>query len=227
MPIDNFDDMTFVAFLDISGFKELMRNKEKACGALDTLYQAGYGVLGTQNNRHRVEGIFISDSGLLFVRRSARTILGAPGALRLLLEIIKRINERMLHRDLMLTVSIAFGEFRYQVRREFEGIGKTQIYGNAYTAAFLDNENGKPKIQPGQCRIVKDNLPGAVNEAIGNNRRDRILRLIKERDADNEHYYFYWMVDDRGQIEKFEQQYRDAYNLKYAGILKALKRRRY
>jgi len=47
--------------------------------------------------------------------------------------------------------------------------------------------------------------------------------MIRERDGDNQHYYYYWMVDEASEIKRFEQNYKDAYNLKYAGILKALK----
>ena len=74
MPLNNYDGNTFVAFLDISGFKELMRNEKKAWNALDKLYQYGYEILGNQNNECRVEGIFISDCGVLFVRRDNRNI---------------------------------------------------------------------------------------------------------------------------------------------------------
>ncbi|HIC90997.1 MAG TPA: hypothetical protein EYP21_02835 [Syntrophaceae bacterium] len=223
MPINNYDGDTFVAFLDISGFKELMRNEKKAWNALDRLYQSGYEILKNQNNECRVEGIFISDSGVLFVRRNNRIMPSTSESLKSLLVMIKRINERMRENDFMLTTSIAYGKFRYQERIEFEGIEKNPIYGNAYVSAFLDNENGKPKIQSGQCRIVKKNLPVEINNVIEHNHTDEILRMVKERKGDNKHYYYYWMVNTPEEISRFEQQYRDAYILKYAGMLKALK----
>jgi len=52
----------------------------------------------------------------------------------------------------------------------------------------LDNEAGKPKIQPGQCRIVKENLPGSVEMAIKRGENE-IFRLIGERRRDRKHYY--------------------------------------
>jgi len=113
MPINNYGGDTFVAFLDISGFKELMRNEKEAWKALDKLYQHGYEILRNQNNECRVDGIFISDSGVLFVRRNNR-ILGNSESLRSLLIKIKTINERMRESDFMLTTSIAYGRFRYQ-----------------------------------------------------------------------------------------------------------------
>ena len=223
MPINNYNGDTFVAFLDISGFKELMRNEKKAWKALDRLYQYGYEILRNQNNECRVEGIFISDSGVLFVRRNNRIIPKISDGLISLLMILKRINERMRGNDFMLTTSIAYGEFRYQERIEFRGIEKNPIYGNAYISAFLDNENGKPKIQPGQCRIVEENLPSDITRSIEQSQNNDIFGMIRKREGDNKHYYYYWMVNDSHEIERFEQNYKDAYTLKYAGMLKALK----
>jgi hypothetical protein len=70
MSINNYNGDTFVAFLDISGFKELMRNENKALNALDKLYQYSYVVIkgNYQQNSVQVEGLFVSDSGILFAR---------------------------------------------------------------------------------------------------------------------------------------------------------------
>lgn len=66
MAIADFNGDTFVAFLDISGFKEMMKGDgAQAVNALDKLNQAGYNVL--QNNQN-IGGIFISDCGVLFVQ---------------------------------------------------------------------------------------------------------------------------------------------------------------
>ncbi|MFC1927909.1 hypothetical protein ACFLW7_04970 [Chloroflexota bacterium] len=223
MPIDNYDGDTFVAFLDISGFKELMRDEKRAWKALDRLYEYGYEILRNQNNGCRVEGIFVSDSGVLFVRRNNRITPKISDGLMSLLMILKRINEGMRGSDFMLTTSIAYGEFRYQERIEFGGIEKNPIYGNAYVSALLDNENGKPRIQPGQCRIVEKNLPSEIARSIEQSQNNHIFRMIKRREGDNRHYYYYWMVDHSHEVERFEQNYKDAYTLKYAGMLRALK----
>jgi len=42
MPINNFSGTTYVAFSDLNGFKEMMRNHEKAAKALDKLYKTVY-----------------------------------------------------------------------------------------------------------------------------------------------------------------------------------------
>ena len=212
MPISNYEGETFVAFLDISGFKELMR-RGRALEALDCLYNAGYGNLGSQNG-NRVEGIFISDCGVLFVRNK-KDSLNQADDLRSILEAIRRINKIMIRNDFMLTTSIAYGNFKYQERIEFEGIGKNLIVGNAYSEAFLDNEYGNPKIQPGQCRLVEKNLPNILI--------DERFRTVCKRGGNDKHYYYYWMVSTTYEIERFEKEYKDTYNLKYAGMLNVLK----
>lgn len=223
MSIDSYDEDTFVAFLDISGFKELMRNEEKALDALDTLYNYGYKIIENQNNECRVEGIFISDSCMLFVRNNNQNISSISESLKSLLIVIKGINERMREKDFMLTSSIAYGKFKYQGRIEFPGIEKNLIYGNAYVSAFLDNENGKPKIQPGQCRITRKNLPDDIIQVIEQNQDSDIFRMLKKRGNDNKYYYYYWMVNNPHEIKGFEKNYKDAYKLKYTGMLKALR----
>ena len=222
MQIANFDEDTFVAFLDISGFKELMKDEKKAGTALDRLYQYGYEVLRDQENSGQVEGIFISDCGILFVRNGQ----DKTTCLMSLLKVIREINKKMLEHNFMLTTSIAYGNFKYQDRIEFKGLTKNLLYGSAYLAAFLDNENGKPKIQPGQCRIVKEDLPRGIVAALeSDHNQDEIRQLIERRNNDANHNYFYWMVENLSGIVNFEKLYRDAYTLKFAGMLSALKMR--
>ena len=110
----------------------------------------------------------------------------------------------------MTTTSIAYGQFSYQNRIEFDGISKQPIYGNAYVSAFLDNENGTPKLEPGQCRVVLNNQE---NE-------DYNIPLLK---IAKKHYYYYWMVENENEIENFEKNYKNSYKLKYSGMLSALK----
>lgn len=219
MPVEDFEGNTFVAFLDISGFKILMRDEQRALRALGRFYETGFLVLHEQNNigNYRVDGFFVSDSGILFVRNGNE---GTYEQLESVLRAVERINRAMLNNDFMLTTSIAYGRFSYRGRFEFTGIEKNPIYGGAYVHAFLDNENGSPKIQPGQCRVIKRNLPPLFDNLLHQNHSPLLGRM---RDT-GKHYEFYWMVDDEWEIEDFKKQYNDAYDLKYAGMLKALKR---
>ncbi|OPY88317.1 MAG: hypothetical protein A4E71_00528 [Smithella sp. PtaU1.Bin162] len=218
MPVSNFDGETFVAFMDISGFKELMKKDNRAWEALNSFYSLGYMVLGDRTTNivsSKVEGIFVSDCGILFVNSNGTAI----EKLNLLLKKVMEINKGMLSRDFMLTTSIAYGHFKYQNRIEFEGIEKNAVYGGAYLDAYADAEIGNPHIQPGQCRIVKNKLPQEVVTEIETARDGIFEKIEKER----EHYYFYWNVSRKTEIEDFKSNYRDSYRLKYQGMLKALK----
>lgn len=206
MPINNFSGQTFVAFVDISGFKELMKNDARALEALKHFYQAGFDALREPRG---VEGFFVSDCGILFARDGTNQV-----KLSNLLESIKDINKKVLDRNYMLTTSISFGSFDYHDKLEFEGIEKNPIYGYAYVQAFLDNETGKPRIQPGQCRLLKKNLPQDISITTTE------FPLLRESTS---HFYYYWNVDNEDDIEAFQRRYNDSYNLKYEGMLKALK----
>ena len=208
MPIQNFNTETFVAFIDISGFKELMKDTENGLKALKSLYQSGYDAL---LNSEGVEGFFVSDCGILFVRDGNNI-----EKLTKLLSVIKIINNKMLERNYMLTTSISFGHFHYNNKLEFDGIEKNPIYGNAYVKSFLDNETGIPRIQPGQCRIVTKDLPNEINID------DNNFNLLKRKN-NGKHIYYYWNLNQENEIVNFEKQYNDTYKSKYSGMLQALK----
>lgn len=59
MPIADINENTFVAFTDISGFKELMKNDQNALEAIKYFYQSGYNIL--RNRNQNVDGFFVSD----------------------------------------------------------------------------------------------------------------------------------------------------------------------
>jgi hypothetical protein len=204
MPIPDYEGDTFVAFSDISGFKEMMKNDDSAVKALDHFYAAGFEIL--QNN-HSVHGSFISDCAVLFVNNNE----DAATQLQSLLMVVEQLNLRVLERNIMLTTSIARGRFSYHQRIEFEGINKNPIYGNAYVSALLDNESGTPRIQPGECRLV--------DQGLDSQQISSFPRLVKRET----HFYFYWMVSERTNIDLFKRHYADAYQQKYRGMLEAIK----
>ncbi|MHB1176388.1 MAG: hypothetical protein ACYCZJ_14805 [Sulfuriferula sp.] len=207
MPIQDFSGKCFVAFTDISGFKAMMKDGERAARAIDALYSAGFDILSRSPN---VNGFFISDCGVLFSRNNDQ-----KEQLERLLEVVRALNQQVLQQDIMLTTSIAWGDFSYHNRIEFTGINKQPIYGNAYVSAFLDNETGIPRLQPGQCRIIKQGVPTEVFYSVTQH------SLIESAKA---HCYYYWMVENAEEIPEFKRRYKDSYNLKYAGMLNAIKR---
>jgi len=204
VPIHPFNEDTFVAFTDISGFKEMMKNGDSATKAMGHLYSAGYNAL---LDTPAVNGLFISDCGVLFAREGDQS-----EKLSALLGVVKLINVSLLREGVMMTTSIAWGNFSYHERIEFTGIEKNPIYGNGYLSAFIDNEMGKPKLQPGECRIVKKTLAQLPPVAQA--------PYIEES---NSHYQYFWNVASPTQIAEFKRRYKDSYSLKYAGMLAALR----
>jgi hypothetical protein len=99
--------------------------------ALDALYSAGFEVL----RDHRLEpgplvdGFFLSDCGVLFVRGEQEA---AHLRLASLCQVVCQIHRRTFEKAIQLTTSIAWGDFSYEERIEFPGIEKNPIYGNAY-----------------------------------------------------------------------------------------------
>ena len=196
--LNNFSGQTFVAFIDICGFKAMM-NENKAFYALDKFYQIGYDELQTCRD---INGIFISDCGILYVTRDT----SKEEKLEILLRIVKSINLKMLDANYMLTTNIAYGDFFYQERRGFNGISKNLMMGNAYVKAFLDSQ-AKPKIDVGECRILKDN----IEEDFFKN-----PHLCPR----GKYFYYYWNVEDPEKIDLFKKDYKDS---RYIGALQILK----
>ena len=224
MPISNYNGKAFVAFVDISGFKKMMFNdKNKAFEALDTFYQIGYNALKRDNINKCIQGLFISDCGILiakFDKKEKYCNNKKVEKLNALLNVIKEINYKMLESNFMLTTSIAFGDFKYKNKIELKNISKNWLVGNAYLDAFLDNEDKTYKLKPGQCRIIcsTNDLENLCFNDLGDN------FIIGEEVNNKRHRYFYWNLQDKNQIKSFEQIYKKADNKVYEAELNALKK---
>lgn len=190
MPINNFYGKTFVAFADIAGFKEMMKDGDRGPLALDALYQSGYDLVSAQpEDGIRVEGFFISDCGVLFVRGDPNHTPNPQELFDVLLDAINSLNRKCFEKAVSLTTAIAWGDFSYHERLEVTGIEKNPIYGNAYVSAFIDNEVTSPKLYPNDCRILKHDLPPIVFESCTSRTGRHGARI---RNADK-HFYFEWM----------------------------------
>ncbi|HDD44248.1 MAG TPA: hypothetical protein ENG63_05240 [Candidatus Desulfofervidus auxilii] len=128
----------------------------------------------------------------------------------------------MIQCNFLLTASIAYGKFDYKERIEFVEIEKNLLFGNAYLDAYLDNENEKPKINPGECRILLNNQLTTLWRRIENS-KEYPYNLIVRKPTDSKHLYFYWMLRNKSEIEDFERKYKDTYNLKFRGMIGVLR----
>jgi hypothetical protein len=208
-----FDDETFLAYIDISGFKKLIKYGN-ASEALDSFYQHGYDVV---HKYHKLNGIFASDSGIIFIDDSPTN---SKNNLNSLLIAIKEINKLVLDDGFILTTSVAYGHFKFEKKIEFERFRKNKFFGNAFVQAFLDNDDAKIKIRPGECRILKETIPDSMLDHLRNrNFEENIFKFLEYR---NGYYYSYWMVNDISKIKDIKSSYEFAYESRYDLIKKVL-----
>jgi hypothetical protein len=125
----------------------------------------------------------------------------------------------ILRFNMMLTTSIAYGQFDYSQRNEFVGIDKNLLMGNPYLQAYLEQSSGKPKLAPGECRLIHSGLPQDTLPLPDGDPFSLRLHPFKGRFS-----YFSWMSETPEDYERFRRDFGDAYNLKYSGMLSALQR---
>jgi hypothetical protein len=224
MTIQEYFGKTYVAFLDLSGFKEMMKRQEQAANALDrfynTIYNVGRGFTrpNISSRLLEVNEIIVSDCAILF-SRNGEVEQDKIDGLRSVLSFIRQVNRDLISSStpLMTTCVVDYGNFKYEDRIEFDGIGKDCFVGQPYLNAFLDNERRSPRIQPGQCRLLRKNLPTNVESTTSP------LSLL-HGSSNQKYYYFYWMLDSLDELQRFERDYRDTYQLKYTGMISVLQR---
>jgi hypothetical protein len=215
MPIDNFFGDTFVAFLDICGFKKMVSDSEngKAASALNEFFGAVY------KEATKSVGIYcvaVSDCAIAFVGK--RQLEGPTAAcvdscstdndlarLNSMLEFVRHVSESMIDQDVAISGSIAYGSLQFMKRYEGERTVKALFLGRAYLEAYNDFENGRPKLKPGQIRIVKSQKTKELVDSPTSFGRE--LSLVKSGPRG---YYFYWMLNDigvRGEIDRLVREY--------------------
>jgi len=186
MPLRPFDGTTFVAFCDIAGFKSVLKkNPKRAATMLDVFYSSGFEAIRhqQQNNEIDVDGLFVSDCGVLHAR---------PGdgiaQLESLCKVLTSVHQTCFQNAFSLATSIAYGNYRIEERVVFPGIEKNPIMGFAYLAAYADQSTASPKLHPPEIRLLKSNLPQpVVDYCLGEN--TPIARKMRD---DGKHFYFEW-----------------------------------
>lgn len=216
--IRHYTGKTFVAFLDISGFKEMMKIKEKAESALGRFYSTIYSVgrnfrdLDDRDALLEVNAIVVSDCSVIFSRNSnprdtEAFIVDKINGLRSILTFIRRVNKQLIiseNRDrgpIMTTCSIAYGDFKYEDRIGLIRVRKNYFLGPPYMKAFLDIEEGRPKLRPGECRLLEEHLDLPENIL-----EHSPFSLLEPTDK---YYYFHWMLNSLADLERFKREYRD------------------
>jgi hypothetical protein len=218
-----YEGETYVAFLDISGFKKLMEKEDEAARTLDKFYQTIFNKIKALNRRARaplttsarVRSVVVSDSAIIFLNN-----LGLPQDkvrdLETILDFVGQVNQELIGStgpSIMTTCSIAYGSFKYKRKFEFGDVAKNYFIGWPYVKAFSDDEYGEPKIQPSQCRILKENLD---------------LPQLPPRlpfsllETDNKYFYFYWMLKNQNDIVGFKARYKETLESVYRELIELL-----
>ena len=226
-----YDGKTFVAFLDLSGFKKMvLKNRTNAGKSLgnfyNTIYSVGRDYHHTRNNNRllEVDSIVVSDCAVIFPRiekfaneqnQISNNILG----LQSILTYIREVNRKLIGRNeytnpLMTTCSIAFGDFKYENRIGLRQVEKNFFLGEAYIDAFIDSETKSPKLEPSQCRLLKKNL-----DFMSNIPDNPICSLLKKQ---SKYYYFYWMLQPLDDQRSYERKYREISQSIYPRIIKLI-----
>lgn len=212
--MENFNEKTLVAFMDISGFKAMMKREIDAYRVMKDFYKAGFRLL---KNQTRVKGFFVSDCGILSACKGS-----ANQKIEDILNIVAQINREMLINNIMLTTSIAYGKFRYTDLIEHESIEKMGLFGNGYLNAYIDSEVTKPKMTPGQCRINIEGLPSNYIKIFEKNKlcikREEFNLPAMEPQVSDKYLYYYWMINKElenpfNKCKDFEATYTNCYNI--------------
>ena len=219
--VDSYHGRTYVAYLDISGFAEMMKDEDSAARILSRFYNTTYEFCQSSGRFGPGLSIVIaSDSAIAFTRnRNAQDRL--HGLLKLL-KFVKSMNRSFIDSDsepFTTICSIAYGQFVYENRSELDDLRKNYVFGSPYLKAVLDQKKGKPKLKPGDCRL----LPPQPRLS-GSSHMDTIPFIIKR----GKWRYFYWMLEKPEDHSLFNIDYSEAYKNRekddYRGVIQVLKK---
>jgi hypothetical protein len=203
----SYEGNTWVAFLDMSGFKEMMKNTALAEASLDRFYNTVYRAVFQTNHDFppypsgiaTVNSLIVSDCSVIFVDNSNLSE-DKVRDLHLVLYVIWRINRDLIRpvdsKKIMTTSAVAYGPFKFLNRNSDFHTEKNFFYGDTYLKAYLGNEDLRKK--PGFCRVLTTDLSLPSLDQLFP------LNLLKKTDK---HYDFYWMLDTLEGLPAFSKAY--------------------
>ena len=213
---------SYVAYLDVSGFGEMMEDLGSARRVLNEFYATIFNLCTNANTSPRISVLVASDSAVIFTRNQNRADL--VNGLSSMLGFVKQVNRRFISgsrsQPFMTTCSIAYGEFDYEDRPEADDMRKNYIFGRPYVNAVLDQKKGEPKIKAGECRLLTRNMP-----RLGRFGNHGLFSYVLKR---GNRRYFYWMLNNRDYQHNFDKDYLDAYKSRkkdnYSKVVQVLQR---
>jgi hypothetical protein len=223
----SFEGNTWVAFLDISGFKQIMKNLHQAEKVLDkfynTVYREGFRINHDfpfetyTTGKSAINSVVVSDCAIIFVDNQSLAE-DKVRDLHLILDVIKSINLALIDPDqepqIMTTCAIDYGHFKYSNRSSDIHTSKSFFYGQTYVKAYLGCEELSK--MPGFCRVLNADftIPAHLQTSSP-------FKLLKQN---NERYDFYWMLNSAENLELFKSTYDGLSQSLYAQIASLLLR---
>jgi hypothetical protein len=217
----SFDGKTWVAFLDVSGFKEMMKVTPNADNALNKFYKTIFKAVIVANHnfpraifssgRTSISSLVVSDCAVIFVDNQKAPI-DINRDLYRLLSIVSSINRELVSAQvsprLITTCAISYGQFKYVNRGQDLHTEKNFFYGDAYVKAYLGNE--ELNHSPGHCRIFEKeiNIPSELANQFP-------FKVLKKN---SDYHDFYWMLEDLQDLSVFELKYSYVSQEKYRQI---------
>jgi hypothetical protein len=208
VPLRPFSGSTWIAFLDICGFKHILSHDNiRAREILNKFYNTVYKStklyhLNTnvgQTKSLYLNSIMVSDCAVIFID-NRRLKTNQTRDLNAMLWTISSINRKLISPvngpQILTTCAVCYGKFKYEKRDEDEHIDKSFFYGEGYLDAYSKSTELNEK--PGYVKVFKKDFQENIIYKRGT------LRLLEElRDS----YDFYWMTAHPKDIKHFKEEY--------------------
>jgi hypothetical protein len=211
--VQSFEGNTWVAFIDISGFKQMMKNVKQAELALEKFYKNIFAEVFRINKtfpfdmhstgRPSVNSVVVSDSAIFFIDNQGLAE-DKIRDLHIMLELVKSVNLSLIDSvqkpQIMTTCAMDYGPFKYDNKSSNIHTAKSFFYGSTYITAYLGNEKLSKK--PGFCRVLTSDftIPDALKDFSPFNLLSRVSSV-------EESFDFYWMLNNPERIADFGNTY--------------------
>lgn len=190
----------FVAYIDILGFKEMVKNQH-AQRKLASFQQSIYDIWresGFQEDRG-LNGLAYSDSLTIYSQNDT------PESLKKILDFISKLYATSLFdHKIMLRGGLAKGEFNVARVQGFSNLSKSQFFGQAFIDAYLLESNHGIK----GCRFVFEEKIKQIIEDEG-----YFINLIKYENLDSKKVFDYFWIDKSQLLENDNKRLNSFYTL--------------
>lgn len=193
-------DNKFVAYIDILGFKEMVKNQQ-ARRKLASYQQSIYNLwsdFGFQNERG-INGLAYSDSLTIYSQNDT------PESLNKILDFVSKLYVTSLFdHKIMLRGGLAKGEFNVSRVQGFSNLSKNQFFGQAFIDAYLLESNCGIK----GGRLVFGEDIKQIIEA-----EDNFVNSITYGNLDSNDVFDYFWVDKSQLLENDNKRLNSFYKL--------------